>query len=99
MYSFKPAICLTPVIPTGAQDVPKLLLGSVNSKSHRKSGLQKTLLLFVGEETGYAELTAAAVVPNGRACLRRGGTLKINSFQINITETFPHKYCALCCFA
>lgn len=74
MYSFKPAICLTPVILTGAQDVPKLLLGSVNSKSRRKSGLQKTLLLFVvcsclGEETGCAELTAAAAVPNGRACL------------------------------
>ncbi|KAJ7426510.1 hypothetical protein WISP_15146 [Willisornis vidua] len=31
MYPFKPAICLTPVILTGAQDVPKLLLGFVNS--------------------------------------------------------------------
>lgn len=56
MYPFKPAICLTAVILTGAQDVPELLLGSVNSKSQRKLGLKKNfasvcyLLLFVGGE-------------------------------------------------
>lgn len=71
MYSFRPAICLTPALLTGARDVPKLLLGSVSSKSRRKSGLQKTLLLFVvcsclGEETGYAEPKAAAAVPKAR---------------------------------
>lgn len=72
MYPFKPAICLTPVILTGAQDVPKLLLGSVNSKSRRKLGLKKTLLLFVicsclGEENSYRRITDAAAVPEGRA--------------------------------
>lgn len=59
MYPFKPAICLTPVILTGPQDVPKLLLGSVNRKSRRKLGLKKTSLLFamcscLGEENSYS---------------------------------------------
>lgn len=72
MYPFKPAICLTPVILTGAQDVPKLLLGSVNSKSQRKLGLKKLCfcLLFVavwGRRIATAEVTDAAAVPEGRA--------------------------------
>lgn len=92
MYSFRPAICLTPALLTGARDVPKLLLGSVSSKSRRKSGLQKTLLLFVvcsclGEETGYAEPKAAAAVPKARHLYEEETPLlKINGFQIHTAE-------------
>jgi len=87
MCSLKPAICLTPAILTGAQGVPKLLLGSANGKSQRKSGLQKTLLLLVvcsrlGEGPGCAEPIAAAALLNKE----EAPLLQVKSFQINITD-------------
>lgn len=114
LYAFKPAICLTPVILTGAWDVPKLLLGSVSSKSQRKLGLKKTLLLFLicsclgGEQLWQKWLMLQQYLRAGHLHEDEAHLLKTSSFQINITGriAFPFKYyefcvefCVLCCYA
>lgn len=108
MYPFKPAICLTPVILTGAQDVPKLMLGSVNRKSQRKLGLKKTLLLFVicsclGEENGYgrSDWCCSSTWGQGIFMKTKHPYLRLLPSKLSLQEGlhFPLKCYALCCCA